>query len=1029
MTIKKLLTMAAAVLCAGSMWAKSDVTETYVTDADLASLNGWGNPGRTAWNTEGATNVVEFWNWSNQFSFTQNVQLPEGYYRLAVNAFYRNSWTGDGTNNNMAWILAGSKTQNVVALTNMTELSGYAGSNDLFRAATAFSQGKYSNEFDFHITADDYDEGKSYVTIEIGFKGTCPNGGWCILGPVKLWQYELEDYMTDYRAKVSEAEALYTTPMYSGALAALKTAVVEESTLTTIDEVISQVTVLSNAINAANASILQYASDIAPFNTLKANADAIAAVAYTETTSESHATFTAAITAQQNAADAATDVAAINAAITALKAAIKNYIANAEPANDGEYFDITCLMVNPDFDNNNINGWTKESSLNPNTRIQCNEFFGTAAFDFYQTIDNLPNGSYTLSMKAFQRPGGYNEVYTDYNKGINNATAKVYVNSDASVVMNIMEEMNNTRIYTDPSGEDAFNSDKQPTGASGYIPNSMEGAAAWFAAGKYQKEVAAIVEDGNLRLGFKDDAHSGDVWTLFDEFRLHYYGSSKMIYYKQYLPQLIAEVSADLTNALYANVTGKEREDLTAALGVDDSGFTTEEDYSDAINAIKDAQTAFESAYPSYDALVAANAATLTKVSANIGTGVFQYNETTNNTLWSVYETAKAAVDNYTVTTTSTATAIQDIVDAYNTAVSNYNNQALNAPAAGTRYYLTVATSGHAKEGNAIVVTLGATSDNNKTGYGFNAAATPVAYLAQAFIFTQVSGNTYNISVERPEGTVYLTYGSLNNSAAGWATQQIQGTTDASAKGEFKIEASTTTDGVFYIYNTVDNNYIDCQDGGSLYTDTDIDKKDFRLEVATQASATLAAKAGKFGTFVAPFAVTIPTGIEAYKVTAENEGKLTLEVVETTIPANTAVLVKNTTASDFSEVQSGWGTAAADSYATELLTGVYTAATITASAGNTTNYVLQTAADETQAFYKVDADFTATANKCYLTVTTSGEAKPRVLYFDEADATAIDEIVNGKSVNGQSIYNLNGQQLNSLQRGINIVGGKKVLVK
>ena len=1021
MTFKKLLTMAAAVLCAGSMWAKSDVTETYVTDADLASLNGWGNPGRTAWNTEGATNVVEFWNWSNQFSFTQNVQLPEGYYRLAVNAFYRNSWTGDGTNNNMAWILAGSKTQNVVALTNMTELSGYAGSNDLFRAATAFSQGKYSNEFDFHITTDDYDEGQSYATIEIGFKGTCPNGGWCILGPVKLWKYELEDYMTDYRAKVSEAEALYTTPMYSGALAALKNAVVEESTLTKIDEVISQVTVLSNAINAANASILQYASDIAPFNTLKANADAIAAVAYTETTSESHATFTAAITAQQNAADAATDVAAINAAITALKAAIKNYIANAEPANDGEYFDITCLMVNPDFDNNNINGWTKESSLNPNTRIQCNEFFGTAAFDFYQTIDNLPNGSYTLSMKAFQRPGGYNEVYTDYNKGINNATAKVYVNSDASVVMNIMEEMNNTRIYTDPSGEDAFNSDKQPTGASGYIPNSMEGAAAWFAEGKYQKEVAAIVEDGNLRLGFKDDAHSGEVWTLFDEFRLHYYGSSKMIYYKQYLPQLIAEVSADLTNALYNNVTGKERVDLTAALGVDDSGFTTEEDYSDAINAIKNAQTAFESAYPSYDALVAAKAATLTKVSANVGTGVFQYNEITNDNLWTAYENAKNAVDTYTVSTSSTATDIQALVDAYNTAVNNYNNQALNAPAAGTRYNVTIVEAGKEWNGNAITFVEGGRNDQGLYGVKYLTAAN--TNYNQALKFTATgTPNTYKVSALRPDGTEqYLTTGTTY----GGNNDQIRTTNDASAAMLVKIIA-TETDGQFQLYNVAAGKVIANNNNNDMYTANSVN---FTIAEATQASATLAAKAGKFGTFIAPFAVTIPTGIEAYKVTAENEGKLTLEAVETTIPANTAVLVKNTTASDFSEVQSGWGTAAADSYATELLTGVYTAATILANAGNnTTNYVLQTA-DGTQAFYKVDADFTATPNKCYLTVTTSGEAKPRVLYFDEVDATAIDEIVNGQSVNGQSIYNLNGQLLNSLQRGINIVGGRKVLVK
>jgi hypothetical protein len=38
-------------------------------------------------------------------------------------------------------------------------------------------------------------------------------------------------------------------------------------------------------------------------------------------------------------------------------------------------------------------------------------------------------------------------------------------------------------------------------------------------------------------------------------------------------------------------------------------------------------------------------------------------------------------------------------------------------------------------------------------------------------------------------------------------------------------------------------------------------------------------------------------------------------------------------------------------------------------------------------------------------------------------------MVNGQSsmVNGQSIYNLAGQRLNKMQKGINIVNGKKIL--
>lgn len=47
-----------------------------------------------------------------------------------------------------------------------------------------------------------------------------------------------------------------------------------------------------------------------------------------------------------------------------------------------------------------------------------------------------------------------------------------------------------------------------------------------------------------------------------------------------------------------------------------------------------------------------------------------------------------------------------------------------------------------------------------------------------------------------------------------------------------------------------------------------------------------------------------------------------------------------------------------------------------------------------------------------------------------ADNTAaIDGIVNGKSVNGKSIYNVAGQRVSVVQRGLNIIDGIKVLIK
>lgn len=72
--------------------------------------------------------------------------------------------------------------------------------------------------------------------------------------------------------------------------------------------------------------------------------------------------------------------------------------------------------------------------------------------------------------------------------------------------------------------------------------------------------------------------------------------------------------------------------------------------------------------------------------------------------------------------------------------------------------------------------------------------------------------------------------------------------------------------------------------------------------------------------------------------------------------------------------------------------------------------------------------YNAAKYKCYLTVTAQ-EAAPKALYFDANGATtAISEIFGGQ--NGKvEIYDLAGHRLNSLQKGVNIVNGKKIIVR
>lgn len=409
---RKLFFLLALILgLVSSIQARTDVTSTYLTNADLSSLTGWTNPSRTDWKTDGAVNVVEFWNYSTQFDFEQNVTLPAGYYRLAVNAFYRNGWTGDGTNDNMAWIFAGDKKQNVVALNSMSELSGYAGSNDLYRAATAFSQGKFSNEFDFDLASES--------TIALGFKGTCPGGGWCILGPVKLYEYTAEDYIADYRVKVAEAEALYDTPMNADVLQALKDAVVDEATLVTVDDVTNAIAALNTAIGNANTSIGVYSSintAIGAYATKAAALDASGAAAYDDS----------AIQAKYNNGTYETLAEAEADCQAALVVAVKS---QTTPGSDW-----TGLISNPSFEENTGGfqapiGWTCEGTDNGIQTQNNNGFDGYRVgnmfaerwsggtvndFDAYQIINDMPAGVYELKAVAtFNGTGGYlyaNEV-------------------------------------------------------------------------------------------------------------------------------------------------------------------------------------------------------------------------------------------------------------------------------------------------------------------------------------------------------------------------------------------------------------------------------------------------------------------------------------------------------------------------------------------------------------------------------------------------------------------------------------------
>lgn len=378
------------------------------------------------------------------------------------------------------------------------------------------------------------------------------------------------------------------------------------------------------------------------------------------------------------------------------------------------------------------------------------------------------------------------------------------------------------------------------------------------------------------------------------------------------------------------------------------------------------------------------------------------------------------------------------LTEALNAAVETANNVTLNAPAEGDAFYITVATEGHSLFGNYIVASLGTTGVNNPTGYGLNASVDNTYNpFTKVYTFEQVEGNNYRISVKVNAETVYLTVGSLNGSAAGWNQQQIQGTTDVAKAAEFEVEASTSKSGVIRLRNTVYDNYLDCQAGGSIYTDTDINNEDFALTLAEGLSASVAINISeeiKLSTCVLMFDAQLPAELEAYVGVSVENDCLILQKVEGVLPAYTPCLLYAETGYEGTLE----GTVEWDSYNDTIAVGDFLRGAIDKSI-IADGYVLQNQNGEGGnglGFYVVNAEKPKTipVGKCWLSVPQSSDTEVTPasvgLRFINGGATKLNPVLMDKAVLDGAIYTIDGKRVNSMERGqIYIISGQKVMIK
>ena len=402
----------------------------------------------------------------------------------------------------------------------------------------------------------------------------------------------------------------------------------------------------------------------------------------------------------------------------------------------------------------------------------------------------------------------------------------------------------------------------------------------------------------------------------------------------------------------------------------------------------------------------------------NVGDEAFQYSQSNITSFQNAVNSAKDVYNN----AMATESALEEAKTALQTAITEYNNvkDVLNEPTA-ERYTFQFHTANHANDGWFVTMHKGTNPTQGNYGAKYYTAAVNPDYI-QAFSLTKTNGlNRYTLSFITDAGQVrYLCDGKAwePSNTADWIPRRIR-TTDTESKAlafEIRFREMHGDDARFQLVNTTVGEGVGQNNNDDMYTQN---AATFSIAEAQQASVPMNLTANKWETRIFPFIPSRIDGVRYFSCSAVDGTTLSLTEEEGGLAANTPYVIYPT--SDVSEMLTGWGTAQQPSYAAGLLTGNY------ASTGNVPNgsYVLQTQ-DDVRAFYKVGTnDVALVPYRVYLTL--SGNSS-KAIYFDDSITGISLRPETMRTAKGEGeVYNLNGQRVSHVGKGIYIQNGKKVL--
>lgn len=209
-------------------------------------------------------------------------------------------------------------------------------------------------------------------------------------------------------------------------------------------------------------------------------------------------------------------------------------VPNTEGASDDNGIDVTQVIVNPTFDTvGDFTGWKGDSFGAGGTTSTCAERYNMN-YDTYQDLAGLPAGTYKLTVAGFYRQGS---IANDYLIATTPDTVGCYY----AYLYAVSEELTyQAPIMNISSG--AIEASSAPAEGSEVaensgivVPNTMAAFTAWKDAGyylptdKYNTVIFKVGESGKARIGVKKEEKLDTDWSIFDDFKLTYYGADSKL--------------------------------------------------------------------------------------------------------------------------------------------------------------------------------------------------------------------------------------------------------------------------------------------------------------------------------------------------------------------------------------------------------------------------------------------------------------------------------------------------------------------